>query len=385
MNTFSIELVNQLMAPHEAPCVSIYMPTARGGAGKLEDRKRFRDLIDKAEMELRGGYGTTVTRSLLEKIRGIESPDFWEHQYDGLAVFASPDFVTHVNLQRKMPEQVEVADSFHVKPLLRFLQTAGRYHVLCLTRKDVRLLEGNRDGLEEVKLEGVFKTIYEAFGEEVNPPHATSAEGAGKRPADRERDATLNEATPGIPHLDRWFRMVDKGIWDGHSKRTGLPLILAALQENQSAFRAVSKNQSLLPTGINVDPNHVPLERLRQEAWAIVEPYYHERTRKLIDDFHVAKNWKAAGENLKDVAEAAFQGRVATLLVDSSKQVGGSIDPQTGQAELGELARPDLDDLIDDTAETVLKNGGQVMVISPELMPTDTGVAAIYRYASDSK
>jgi hypothetical protein len=381
MNTFTIDALNQLLAPHQAPCISIYMPTARGGAGVLEDPRRFKDLVDKAEAQLRQGYGPSIINPLLERLRNdfnAERGEVWQHQLDGLAVFASPDYFSAVRLQRKMPEYVEVADSFHVKPLIRFLQTAGRYHVLCLTRKDVRLLEGNRDALDEIELVGLAgKTIYDAFGEEVNPPHASNAQGESKRAPDRPRESTPEE---GVPHLDRWLRMVDRVIWDNHSKVSGLPLILCALPENQSAFRAISKNQSLVVTGVNVDPNHVPLERIRQEAWSIVEPYYHDRTKGLIDQFHVAKNWKAAGEDVKDVAEAAFQGRIATLLVDATKQVGGKLDPQTGAAELGELARPDVDDLIDDTAETVLKMGGQVMVIPPELMPTDTGVAAIYRY-----
>jgi len=44
------------------------------------------------------------------------------------------------------------------------------------------------------------------------------------------------------------------------------------------------------------------------------------------------------------------------------------------------VADPEVDDLLDDVAELVLQKGGQVMVIPAEKMPTDTGLAATYRF-----
>jgi len=45
-----------------------------------------------------------------------------------------------------------------------------------------------------------------------------------------------------------------------------------------------------------------------------------------------------------------------------------------------ERRRLALDDVLDDLAEMVLKMDGQVLVLPRENMPTDSGVAAIYRY-----
>jgi hypothetical protein len=56
-------------------------------------------------------------------------------------------------LQRSAPELAVVAESFHVKPLIRILQSADRYHVLGLNRQQIKLFEGNRDALDEVKLD----------------------------------------------------------------------------------------------------------------------------------------------------------------------------------------------------------------------------------------
>jgi len=41
-------------------------------------------------------------------------------------------------LQRPVPELAVVAESFHVKPLIRILQSADRYHVLGLNRQQIK-------------------------------------------------------------------------------------------------------------------------------------------------------------------------------------------------------------------------------------------------------
>ena len=60
--------------------------------------------------------------------------------------------------------------------------------------------------------------------------------------------------------------------------------------------------------------------------------------------------------------------------------ISGRIDYNTGEIELGNILNPDCDDILDDFAELVLKNRGDVMVLPKEKMPSDTGVAGIYRY-----
>ena len=76
-----------------------------------------------------------------------------------------------------------VAESFHVKPLIRILQSADRYHVLGLNRQQIKLFEGNRDALDEVELDpAVPRTATEVLGEESKEVHLSvwsSAPGAG--------------------------------------------------------------------------------------------------------------------------------------------------------------------------------------------------------------
>ncbi len=179
---------------------------------------------------------------------------------------------------------------------------------------------------------------------------------------------------------ERFFRAVDRAVLDHFSKPSGLPLVLAALPEHHHLFYQVSQNPQLVPEGLRVNPDSLPLDQLRTLAWQAMEPRYHARLASLRDEFERVRAKSHGSEDLAQVAEAAAAGRVGTLLIDVGRQIPGRLDRSTGKVELANPVDPHVDDLLDDLAELVADKGGVVLVIPPEQMPTRTGLAAIYRY-----
>jgi hypothetical protein len=100
----------------------------------------------------------------------------------------------------------------------------------------------------------------------------------------------------------------------------------------------------------------------------------------LVEIFGSARSKGLASSDLAQVADSAVAGRVATLLVEAERRVPGRIDTLNGDIKLDDLANPEVDDLLDDIAEVVLRNRGQVVIVPAERMPADTGLAAIYRF-----
>jgi hypothetical protein len=268
-----------------------------------------------------------------------------------------------------------VAESFHIKPLHRFVQSADRYHVLGVSRERISLFEGNRDGLDEVELDpAVPRTPTEAPRVEAKELHlsawAPSAGAAGVRYSEGSKsDIEDNAAT-------RFLRAVDRAILEHYSRPTHLPLIVAALPENQSLFRKISRNPFLLPDEVKTYPDAMSLDDLREQAWRAMEPHYRARLAGLIEMFGVARSKELGDDDLERIAASAGAARVATLLTEADRHIPGSINPETG-VSFGGAA---VDDLLDDLAELVLKSGGQVVIVPNEQMPTQTGIAAIYRF-----
>ncbi len=387
MRQITTDHLTAVLSDHEPPCVSLYQPTHRRHPENQQDPIRFRNLLGELENSLRQKYPTREVRTLLEKFQALTRDDnFWNHRTEGLAILSSPGNFQIFELQRTAPELLVVAESFHVKPLLRALQSADRYQILSVNRHEVKLYEGNRYTLDRVELTNVPSTITEALGEELTEQHlsvgsygagAARAAGGGATPSIHAHGDKKDEVDND---RDRFFRAIDRAVLEHHSRPSGLPLMLAALTEYHAPFRKVSHNPFLMAEGIMKSPDALSLDHLRVEAWRIVEPVYLRRLAKLVEDYQTARSRQLGSDDLTQVAEAVAAGRVGTLLVEDDRQVPGTIDRATGRIQSGALSDPEVDDVLDDLAELVLRMKGEVVVVPAERMPSKTGVAATYRF-----
>jgi hypothetical protein len=335
------------------------------------------------DISLRQKYPAVETRLLLEPFEAFARDEaFWNHTLDGLAVLGGSSLFRVFMLQRSVAELAVVADSFHTKPLRRFLQSVGRYQVLGLSFRKIQLFEGDRNVLDEIDpAPGVPRTITEALGDELTEPHQTVASYGGVGGASTSmRHGHGGKNDEADIDADRFFRAVDRAVLEYHSRPSGLPLILAALPEHHHLFHRVSHNPFLMAEGLAINPDALPIEELRERAWQVVEPQYQARLARLADEFAVAKSKGLGSDDLAQVARAAAAGRVATLLIEADRQIAGRLDGATGRFELADLSHPQIDDLLDDLGELVDKMGGRVLVIPAEQMLTQTGLAATYRY-----
>jgi len=365
------------------PCLSLYQPTHRRHPENQQDPIRFRNLVKKLEESLLQEYTKDQIQPLLKPFLELaDDREFWNHTLDGLAVLGAKGLFRVYELQRPVAELAVVADSLHTKPLVRILQSADRFQILGVSRQAIQLFEGNRDALDEIEpAKGVPQTITEALGEELTEPHQTVASygGVGGSHSPMHHGHGGRESEVDID-AERFFRAVDREVLKHHSKPSGLPLILAALPEHHHLFHQVSHNPFLIAESIDVHPDALTIDELRQRAWQVIEPHYLARLAALVEQFRTARSRDLGSDELTHVAKAVVAGRVATLLIEADREVPGRTDAATGAIEFGDLAHPEVDDVLDDLGALALKLGGEVVIVPAERMPTKTGIAAIYRY-----
>jgi hypothetical protein len=382
-----------LLAPHEPPCISLYEPTHRSyPASSQEDPARYRSLLHRAEESLRQRYPARLVQPVLEKLErfGADS-DFWIQAAAGLAIFSSADDLKVFKLQQPVPELLSVADRFQIKPLVRALQRNGRYQVLALTLTEARLYEGTRDTLEPVDLEGLPTTITEALGAELTEPsskvtRSAAGTGAGAKTPMHHGQGGRKDERPA--DRERFFRVIDREIFESASKVSRLPLVLAALPEHQAHFRALSHNTFLAATGIQVNPGALTPGELRDAAWRAIEPYFEERVNRLIEAYGKARAHGRGAGRLEDIAAGVAQSRVSTLLVEADRRIPGSVDAVQGTVTIAiaggwmgdSAAELRVSDVLDDLAEAALRTGAEVIVLEADRMPSTCGAAAIFRY-----
>jgi len=371
-------LSSVLAASAEKPCVSIYLPTHRSYPDVQQDRIRYKNLVRAAEDALAKTNPGPAARGISEKLhRLLDEDTFWGRNRDGLAVLASPSRFDVFQLPRTVPERAEVAETFHVKPLLRHVQSADRFHVLCVSRDRATLFEGNRYEIAPADVPGLPLTPAETHATETHQPQqSVTAAGSGKPLIEQGPDARV-EAPPDVR---RFYRTVDRAVTDLVSNPSGWPVVLVGTDDNLSEFRTLAKNPHLTAAEARGDWTKWTAHEIREQAWKALEPFYLERLRRIREDFGTAATRKLGTADLMEAAQNAVTGRVGTLLVDADKTLPGSIEFTTGLVRPAGEKDPQPGDMLDDLAELVLRNGGTVTVVPADQMPSQTGLAAIYRY-----
>lgn len=380
------ETLTELLNVSEQPCLSLYMPTHRAFPEREQDPIRFKNLLRQLREHLQERFPGEQHDELMRPFEAYQDDrDFWNHPRGGVAMLGGRDFFKVFTLYRSVPERAIANVHPHIAPLLRIIQSADQYQVLALSRDEVRLFEGNRDQLIEVELaEGVPTNIVEALGSDLTAGDQSGRPDGFGAASDRGDPAMHESGGSGKQDeidldRERFFRAVDRAITEHYSRQSGLPLILAALPENQAAFREVSHNPQLVKAAVSVDQGSLDIEQLRKRCWEVMSKQYTSRLEDLLDQYGAARGKGLAGDDLGEIGRASFSGRVATLLVEADRVQPGKLDHSSGQVTLigGEADKPDV---LDELALHAMRNGAEVIVVPAERMPARSGAAAVYRF-----
>jgi len=384
MNKLTKELIQELQTEKHKVCLSLYMPTHRSHPEFLQDPIRFRNLVKQLEESLLQKHTTAEAKAFLEPFEVLgNDTEFWNHTADGLAVLSTDGVFETITLHGPVEEMAMVADSFHTKPLRQYLQSVGHYHVLGLSLHDIRLFEGSRHSLVEIEaVLQVPKDIDEGPESEIPEKQTAASSSGGSESEGQDTRIGNSEKKHEIDKdAERYFRFIANAIYENYSRPTGWPLLLVALPEHHSLFQPINKNPYLLPEGIGTSPAGISSEKLKDLAWELMEPEYLSQLDKLVGRYEQAKANGKGSVDMKEVAIAATEGRVDTLIIEADRMIAARITNLiTGHTQNKDLQNPKVDDLLDDMGELVAKMGGKVMVFQKKKMPCETGLAAIFRY-----
>ncbi len=337
---------------------------------------RFRALVGEAESLLAKGPAPRDAARIVEPLRALENHAHWEHSLDGLAVFLSPTVHAVYRLPISVPERVVVADSFHVKPLIRFLGSNRRYFVLALSQNAVSLYEGSPFGAGAVELGGLPESLRGALG----VPDLDRAFGGHGAPA----QFVFHGRGPGREEtkekLLQYFRAVDKALRE-YLRDERAPLILAAVRYYHSIYREANTYPHLLTEGLDGNYERVNGEKIHAEAWPVVGRAFDEKIGVWIARYRSLAGTGLATDNIDEIALAAIGGRVRCVFAAEGETVRGLLDKATGAVTRhAKQPGPDDDDLLDDICEESFKRGAEVYVLPLVSMPTKSPIAAVFRF-----
>ncbi len=256
-------------------------------------------------------------------------------------------------------EQVcSIATTFHVKPLLRWLQSDRDFLLVGIEKGVVHLYQGSQHALKHVDSLALSQDFSDV-------PLLRSRFSFWTK-----KDDTSKISSEVGHWLEDWLSTLAK-----HSK----PKLFFAGRKNISdflkselAYRNIAKN----PQWSSFKTKYLGkiCAEIRNEIACDAEKYLE---RSFLE-FQHANNLDLTESNIFSISKAAIQGRVKRLMIAGEINMFGKLNPVTGDLVLHKKDLDHEDDcVLDDLAQTVWAQGGKVVVASQKQIPGGHAVLAI--------
>jgi hypothetical protein len=365
-------------------CVSLYVPTQPLREGEKQNRLALEDMaaaaleqmreagIDKRriaalEEQFRHLAGADKGDADDDKIRKLQNrkPDpideFWRFQGCGLAALATPTSLRTFRMPYRPKPLAEVADRFHLAPLIRAMTSPQDIFVLALTEKSVRLVRAF------VNLPAVRVPVPDLPGDAEEVAHRASVR---ERPLQGKGDVKLL--------LHKYARRVDQAL---HRVLAGqsAPLVLAADEPLASIFRSVNTYPNLVGEMIPGNPSQLTDAQLEDAALPILDRVYERSLQAALARYDELKPRRATTD-VSYAAHAATAGAVDQLVVDLDAVVPGLVSDVDGTVTYAASDDAEVYSVVDEIARRALNTDARVLGARRDELPGRAPLLAILRY-----
>ncbi|WP_196257639.1 hypothetical protein [Pelagibacterium limicola] len=368
VDTPALQDFKTLKAARADACVSIYVPTTPltqdVDASIIELGNLIKDAMSQLEA---AGLDKRRAAALGEQFDDLlDDEDFWRTQAHTLAVFATPDSIRTFRLANRIKPLVEVADRFHLKPLLRAITFPHDAFVLALSENDVRLIE-------------IFPDLPAQLVKVPNLPKDAASALHRSTINDRTAKRRITGSEGQKVRLTQYARLIDAALRPVLSGRD-IPLILAATEPLASIYRSINSYPNLLPDTVTASNDRSSEGEIAEAARPVLDGAYAAEVENFKRTYEKRAGDSRATTDISDAARAATFGAIETLLVDMDEIVHGTVDDDNGAVTFGEEG-PDTYGVVDEIAARALSSGAKVLAVRRDEIPRKASLAATLRYA----
>lgn len=331
----------------------------------LENRENLKDLRSQLEESLNEAreylspvLSTEDKKNLLSPVEALLKENRIIRNINGnIGIFRTNDFFRILNIPIPLERQCHVANSFHVKPLLRWLQGHQDFLFIGIQNNFVSLYLGSERSLKMIDSIFFLKSQKMREGSVV----AESAETLYSSPLiAAEIFSWLNDKISELTIADRPKLFV-----------AGDPSLISDLKRHLNYRNIFSK-----PVAHSFKKEDLGLicqsirEVLRTESQKAIE--------KSLLEFRFAEEENRVKKNIFQISKAVIQGKVRKLIVTDELNIFGKIDLKSGGLAIHPIDLDHEDDcILDDLAQMVLNQGGEVVVAKRDEIPKGRPVLAI--------
>jgi peptide chain release factor subunit 1 len=350
------------------PCVSLYVPAAPGRTGRRTVVTQVASLLDGIRPLAEDKSLEHVARlSLREDIATIEkSIEEEPHRAGAVAVFScsGQGFYEQLWLPRSTHERAVVDADPYVRPMLGVLDEYERTCVAIVDKADGRIWEHFIDEAQELK------AVRDRGLRKVS--HATGL--TEHRVRNKADELSKKHYRRLVGELRQLFGNggFDLLVVGGHAFE--VPAFVEFLPREL---------RERLAGSFTVDRGTASPEDIKQMVQGIVTEHAHQKQRRLAGDILEAKAARRpSAVGLDETLWAGSLAAVGSLAVDEEAAAPGVVCDRDGLLARSGTACPlcggplrEVPDILDELAETVIDDGGDVRHIEPEteLRPHQAG------------
>ena len=378
----------ELAAVRADACVSIYLPTTPRREAAHANQTSLKDLIKEALNQLREtGYdkrrlsrlsrhfehllGADRDPEVEEKVRlrqrlrrkVDEVAEFWKYQGNGLGVLATPESLRAFRLPHLVRQLAEVADRFHLQPLIRAMTMPHDAYVLALSENAARLIH----------------VVVNMPPAEIHVPQMPKGLAEGLRVY--ARAPSINLLLPEYEKvlMQEYVRKVDDALHPVLND-SDIPLILAADEPLASMFRSANSYPNLATDIIAGNPRLTTDAQISDLTLPILDRIYAkeiEKAKALYDELKPRR----ATTDVSYAAHCATCGAIDQLVVDFDEVIPGLVDDHDGSVTYAVSDDAETYSVVDEVAKRALLTGARVFGARKDDLPGRAPLVAILRFA----
>lgn len=275
----------------------------------MEERQRFLEPLD----------------SLLHDAR------IFKEMKGNIGLFRTLDSFRVLNIPVDVEQSCQVATSFHVKPLLRWLQVDQEFLLLGVEKDSAHLYLGSQDS---------FKLV----------------------------DSILFPET--FAWLNQWI--------DELTKTTKPKLFVAGEKRKVDTLNRHLKYANLVKTPASNSFGQHNVGAICANIRKLLMDESKKALEKSLLEFRFAEAGNRTRKNIFQIARAVVQGKVRKLIVTDELSIFGKIDKKSGGLAIHPFDLDHEDDcILDDLAQMVLSQGGEVVIAKRDEIPKGRPILAI--------
>lgn len=359
-------------------CVSIYLPTHKMGEEVQQDPIRLKNLLNEATEQLKEhNLKEQQLAELLNEARDLlDKPMFWQHNDQGLALFIAEDDFEYYRIPHSFKERVMVDDHFLITPLIPMISLEGTFCILALSQKNMRLLKCTRASVEEIELEDSPTSMEEFKKYDVYEKNITSAGSGGSA----SMFHGWGDGSVETNAVENYLKTVENEVTSILRKRND-PLLVAGIDEATAIYKNVNHYSRLMDNAISGNPDPKSDTEIKDEGWKVIQSYFLKDMYDDIERFGHLIGSDRQSDNLTQIVEAAYYGKVESLFVPIGEYSWGWFDMERDVVHHSAEPKNGEHDLINMAAIKTLTQSGNVYALDKEDMPNGSSIAAIFRYA----